>query len=197
MSLPLAGVQRHSVMQPCFSCPSLVQGPWNTSSFRQHVQQDCSMQCRVQTRSPLTFGTRIPHLSRARFYKPFYAAERHSPSSSRGSDSSSSSSSRDSQRRDSQYETSTSREIVGTNQGDMAMTDQDQRQRRPRGPLRRLLSFIAMTVRTVLLLPPRYGPHLPQKEARWGHIPWQPAIISFVWMRSICELFSEVYDWDA
>ncbi|KAK9827930.1 hypothetical protein WJX74_009843 [Apatococcus lobatus] len=48
----------------------------------------------------------------------------------------------------------------------MALTDQDQRQRRPRGPIRRLLSFIAMTVRTVLLLPPKYGPHLPQKEAR-------------------------------
>ena len=159
-------------MQPCFTAPSLVQGPWNTSSFRQHVQQDCSMQCRVQTRSPLALVTRIPRLSRARLNRPTHAAERRSTSSSSGSDSTSSSSSRDAQRRDSQYETSTSHEIVGTNQGDMAMTDQDQRQRRPRGPLRRLLSFIAMTVRTFLVLPPKYGPHLPQKEARCGHTRW-------------------------
>ena len=153
-------------MQQCLTAPSLVQGSWNTSSFRQHVRQDCKMQCRVQTRSLLAFAKGLPHSSRSRLHKPSHAAERLSNSSS---SSSSSSSSRDSQRRDSQYEASTSHEIVGANQGDMAVADQDQRQRRPRGPIRRLLSFMAMTVRTVLLLPPRYGPHLPQKEARCRH----------------------------
>ena len=134
----------------------------STDCLRQHALKTCRLHSRV-TCGPSALLSRVPILCRSRLQAPRDVLDNLRSSSS---SSSSSSRDRDSQRRDSQYEASTSQDPSGSKPAELALQDQDQRQRKPRGPIQRLMAFIAMIIRTVLVLPPRYGPHLPAKEGR-------------------------------